>query len=105
VTDHNVVRNLNIASLKQGWFSIALATAHLLLCVVTHEMWVFVAIPSSFWFFLILPVLLFFNLVSFVYLSIKNRRINRDVLIYFILSLAGMGIFSFAIVRGCFISV
>jgi len=58
-----------------------------------------------FLFFFILPVLLFINLISFVYLSIKDRTISRNVLVYFILSLVGIGIFSFAISRGCLVSV
>jgi len=97
--------NVNIASLKQGWFSIALATTHLLFCTITNEMWVYVAIPSSFWFFLILPVLLVLNLFSFVYQLIKSRMINRNIFIYFLLSLVGIVIFSVAISKGCLVSV
>jgi len=96
---------LNLSSLIQAYFSIALSAAHFGLCFISNEFWILVAIPSSFWFFLILPILLVINFFIFIFQSIKQKKINKDTLIYFTLSLFSFYIFSIAINNDCYLSV
>ncbi|MEM7206336.1 MAG: hypothetical protein AAF434_00800 [Pseudomonadota bacterium] len=96
---------VNITSLYQAVFSILLACVHLLACYTTSELWLYVAIVSSFWFFLILPVLLLIAFCLLAYESIKNMSINRLKVIYLAISLLSYPIFVAAINSGCYATV
>ena len=60
-------KQINTFSLYQAALTLALACAHWALCDAGHEMWVVVAIASSFWFFLILPMLIIWNVGLILY--------------------------------------
>ncbi len=96
---------VNISSIAQAGFSLSLAIFYLLICSITNEFWVLVALLASFWFFLILPVLLVINIFSFIHESIKNKTVKKKTMLYFGLTLLSFLIFSLGIKNGCYVSV
>lgn len=98
-------QHVKLSSPYQAMFSLALASVHLLLCLVPVDLWFVVAIPSSFWFFLILPILVVFNVLHGLYELFKRRFFSREKAIYFGITVVSFLIFSWAIHQGCYITV